>query len=54
VAFYRAGDVYVVPIVPTPTRSEIDAMERGEFTAERSGTTYVYDAEFTLLATYRN
>jgi hypothetical protein len=54
VAFYRAGDVFIVPVVPNPTRSEIAAMERGEFTAGRSGTTYVYDAELTLLATYPN
>src|SRR5688572_19482483 len=53
-AFYRAGDLYVVPVVPNIKPSEMEAMERGEFVAERRGTTHVYDAEFTLLASYDN
>ena len=54
VAFYRVGEIFIVPVVPNPTRSEIAAMERGEFTVTRSGTTFVVDADFTLLATYPN
>ena len=53
-AFYRAGDLYVVPVVPNIKPSEMAAMERGEFVAERRGMTHVYDAEFTLLASYDN
>jgi hypothetical protein len=53
-AFYRAGDLYVVPVVPNIKPSEVAAMERGEFVAEHRGTTHVYDAEFTLLASYDN
>lgn len=51
-AFYQVGDVYVVPVIPNLTPSEIESMERGDPFAGRNGTTYVYDADLELLNAY--
>lgn len=53
-AFYQVGEIYIVPIVPNLKPSEIEAMDRGDFSNERTGTTYVFDREYRLLATYPN
>jgi hypothetical protein len=54
VAFYRAGDVFIAPVVPNLRPEEIRAMERGDEVAERTGATFLFDADFQPLATYSN
>ncbi len=50
VAFYQLGDAYVVPVMPNLKPEEIEAMEQGDFSAERHGATWVVDAGYEVLA----
>jgi hypothetical protein len=52
VAFYQLGDLYVIPVTPNLRQSEIEAMERGDWTADRAGATYVVGSDFELIASY--
>jgi hypothetical protein len=45
-AYYRAGDSYVVPIVPRVGAAEIEAEARGETILWKEGVTLVFDARF--------
>ena len=54
VAFYQAGDVYIAPVVPNLRAEEIEAIERGEFGAERHGLTYVVGSDYEILAVVEN
>lgn len=48
-AYYRAGDAWVVPIVPRVSSAEIEAEARGETTLWKEGVTLVFDARFRPL-----
>lgn len=53
-AFYALGDLYVVPVVPRITPSEIQAEARGERIVEKVGITFVYDADMNVVGAFPN